>query len=150
MRVAGGEATMAVIGSSHFFEVVAGGVVIAEMLVSSGPGLRGLPEPVRVGAGGEWRYEHRRGHVGYHFELYSSTCSSEVLRETTARLATPGPNRLSYVFPEGEGAPGAITCLEWQLDVSRITVETYHTFPGEPAIVRSRSVVDISERGVAP
>ena len=146
----GGEVTLAVIGSSHFLEVVAGDVVISEMLVSRRPRLEGLPEGVRVGTVGEWRRELRLNGVTYRFELHSSRCSPEDLDRDTARLVLSAANRLSYVFPSRAGETGAITCIEWQVDGSRITVETYHTFPGEPAIVRSRSVVDLPERGGAP
>ncbi len=142
--------TLAVIGSSHFLEAVAGDVVISEMLVSRRPPLEGLPEGVRAGAAGEWRRELRRDGMVYHFELHYSRCSPEELDRDSARLALPAPNRLSYVFPSRASETGAITCIEWELDGSRITVETYHSFPEEPAIVRSRSVVDLPERGGAP
>lgn len=148
LRLPGGGVTLAVIGSSHFLEVVAGGMVMSEMLVSHDPALEGLPQPVKVGAVSGWRHERRRGNVAYQFELHTSSCSFGDLDRETARLAVSSRNRLSYVFPSRDGELGAVTSIEWQVEGSRITVETYHTFPGEPAIVRSRSVVDLLERGV--
>ncbi len=145
----GGEVTLAVIGSSHFLEVAAGDVVISEMLVSRRPRLDGLPDGVRIGAAGEWKRELRLNGVTYRFELHVSRYSSQELDRDTAQLALSAPTRLSYLFPRRADETGAITCIEWQLDGNRITVETYHTFPEEPAMVRSRSVVDLPEKGVA-
>lgn len=145
----GGEVTVAVIGSSHFLQIVAGNTLMTEVLASRRPALEGLEPTASGSAADEWQHEFQRDGVAYRFELQRSGCSVEELKRETARLAVSKANRLSCSFPDQVGDPGAITCIEWLVEGSRIAVDTYHTFPGEPAMVRSRSVIELPERGVA-
>jgi hypothetical protein len=143
----GGAVVLAVIGSSHFLQLSAGSVVMTEMLASECPSLERLSLLARSGTVADWRHEVTRDGVAYRFELHRQGCSLAELRRETVRLASPALNRLAYRFPSDRGEEGALTCLEWHAEDSRLTVETYHTYPCEPAMVLTRSVVDLPNRG---
>ncbi len=142
-----GTIRLAIIGSSHFLEIETRDVTVCEMLACPRPGLEtitGYVETMRTGKGS---HRVRLGNLGYQFNLSSSRRSSDRFLADTTELGLPKPNRLRFSFPAGDEAGSGLTCLEWQTDGNRATVATYHTFPSELAIVRTRSVIDFAEEG---
>jgi hypothetical protein len=146
----GGEVVLAIIGSSHFLQVTAGGRTVTELLTSRRPQLSESPLVTGEEMAGPWRHASRQGAGTYRFEVNRRDCTPRELELETARLTSARPSRLSYTFPAGEDEGAAVTCLDWSIEGNRITVETYHTFPGEPAMVLSRSMAALPEMGVAP
>ncbi len=148
VRLDGWKATIAIIGSSHFLEMCVSEQVTTEMLASARPGLSALPL-VATGASSELRRsETLPGGLDYRFELDWQRCGVAEFETESRGLSTPAAGRLVCEFPAGEGEPPALTCVEWRAAGTMLAVRTYHTFPGEYTIVRSRSLVELPERGV--
>ena len=147
--VPGGEAVLAIIGSSHFLEIGIGGAVLTEMLASVRPGLDGLltARGLRNGRGGT---QLVRDGLDYRFRLEEIHYNPVDFARETERLVREDPHRLCCRFPAGNGEASAVTCLDWQIGPQVLNLDTYHTFPGESTIVRSRTVVGFSERGGTP
>ncbi len=147
LALAGGRIALAIIGSSHFLEVRAGDTVLCELLACPRPGLEAAPTKVQLGDRRALAHRLRRDGLTYRFDLWRQRCSGPELEGESARLSSPGPNRLQFVFPAGESPRGAITCLEWQVEGRQVSIATQHTYPGESSIVHTRSVIDIAETG---
>ncbi len=130
-------------------EIRARGVVVTEMLASSRPELLRLPlaEHVRTDGG---RSAMAADGLSYRFQMESCRYSPEAFAGESERLTREVPDRICYRFPSLDGKPGAVTCLDWRVDAGELTLETYHTFPDQWTVVRSRSGVGFPEMGVAP
>lgn len=149
LALPGGEVTLAIIGSSHFLEISSGDTLLTEMLTSARPGLDHLPmaRPLRTGHEG---VRLIRGGLDYRFRVEHLRYRTESFDKESRRLTQDAAYRLSYSFPAGPHETGAVTCLDWRVDGPRFALETYHTFPGESAIVRSRTEVGFPEKGGSP
>ena len=145
-----GEATLAIIGSSHFLELTAGDSAFTEMLSSSGPDSEALPLLARIEGPRGRHFRRVDGRITYRFEMRRKDLDAAEFRAETERLTHEDPDRISFRFPAEGDEPGGVTCLEWRVDAGTLRVETHHTFPGELAVVRSRTAIGFPERGVAP
>lgn len=149
LRLPLGSLVLAIIGSSHFLEIQARATVLCELLSCADPNLEGLPSTAEMAKGGEWSHGVRRRDVTYRFEGWRRVCSTREFETETARLSAPGAGELHYLFPQREGPGSALTSLAWQVEGSRATIATYHTFPNELTIVQTRSVIDFAEAGAS-
>lgn len=149
VQLSGGRMTLAVIGSSHFLEIESRGSAMCELFTCPTNGLAGLQCDHKMSDGASWKHHSAGPGLGYDFEVWRKPCSRQQFEMETRRLLEPEEHRLQYGFPKAKEADGAVTCLEWRIDGSRATVSTYHTFPGELAIIHTRSVIDLAE-AVAP
>lgn len=149
LAVPAGEVALAIIGSSHFLEIRTGGSVVTEMLASARPGLDGLltARGVKSSRSG---VRLVRDHLSYHCSLEEVRYGKADFERDTLRLSTESPQRIFFPFPAGDEGLGAVTCLDWSLEGRAFELNTYHTFPGESTIVRSRTVIGFPERGGTP
>ncbi len=149
LELPGGRITLAIIGSSHFLEIETGGDRLCELLACPRPGLDNLAEWAETIGGDGWSHRLRRGTISYSFDLWKRRYPQGSFEETCAGLSLPGPQRLRFAFPGGDGAGSALTCLEWRLEGKQTAISTHHTFPGELAIVHTRSVIDFADAGAS-
>lgn len=145
----GGQLTLAILGSSHFLEVRVGNRWLCELLACRRPDL----DPARLRrthrGSRDWAHRLQLGALEYDFELWRRDCAPAEFEAECSRLSTPSPRRLGYTFPGEEGSAGGITCLEWSVEGGRATVTTYHTFPGEAALVQSRTTIQARGNGAS-
>lgn len=145
-----GQITLAVIGSSHFLEIRFGPSLLCELLACAHPALDAVGGRLRRVVGGDsWELRLRRRAMEYRIELRRDRLSPKQFEMATVRMSEEGHDRLHFCFPPHDGQVGAVTCLDWRVEASTATVDTYHTFPGELTIVQTRSVIDLAEAGAA-
>ena len=147
LRLPGGGITLAIIGSSHFLEIETADEALSELLACPRPGLDALPGYAETMEADSWSHQEERKALSYRFDLRRRHYRLREFEEKSSRLATPAPERLSYVFPGSDGSGSALTCLEWRIAGRRAAIATYHTFPDELTIVQTRSVIDFAETG---
>jgi hypothetical protein len=145
VRIEGGSLTLAIIGSSHFLEFEAGGTVMCELFACPTGGMAGLECVHRLSDGATWKSRRREKGLAYEFHTWCEPCSRQQFAAESLRLRDTAERRLHYSFPKSREAESAVTCLEWQTHDTVAMVSTYHTFPGELAIVHTRSVIDFTE-----
>lgn len=148
-RVAFGStvASIAIIGSSHFLEVDNGGRVFTEMLASTG-GTSGALPPLKLLRGCPGSHELEVNGLSYRFQMDSRRYGRTEFERESDRLSGDADGRIWYRFPARIGESAAVTCLDWRASSSGLTLETYHTFPGESTVVRSRTRIGLPERRV--
>ncbi len=145
VQLAHGRLTLAIIGSSHFLEIAAGNAALCELLACPTIAMAGLRCSYRLSGGTDWSHRYHAGGFTYGFDLWQERIGRRQFLAESRRLTEPGEHRLHYSFPKSRGADGAVTCLDWQIEGCVATVATYHTFPGELSVVRTRSVIDFTE-----
>ena len=145
VQLAGGRITLAIIGSSHFLEIDTRGTAICELFACPSGDLAGLQCGHKTSDGASWKYGSLGPGLAYDFEMWRERLGRHQFEIESLRLQESKERRLHYSFPKAKETGSAVTCLEWQIDGAKAIVSTYHTFPGELAIVHTRSAIDLAK-----
>jgi len=148
LRLEGGSIRLGIIGSSHFLEIeTSDGTTVTELLSCPRPSLEPLAGRARALEAAKAPLGFSRGRLSYRFSSHIESLDPERFRREAAALEEPAQRRLRYLFPGADGARGAVTCIEWEVQGHRAVVSTHHTFPGESRIVHTRSVIQLATAG---
>ncbi|HEX2923022.1 MAG TPA: DUF2617 family protein [Chloroflexota bacterium] len=145
IQLANGRLTLAIVGSSHFLEMETGRVALSELLACPTDAMAKMECSHRLSETASCNRQYRTAGLAYDFRIWKDRLEERAFEAESRRLMKHTERRLSYSFPKSREAVSAVTCLDWQIDDCVATVATHHTFPGELAVVHTRSVIDFSE-----
>lgn len=146
VQIPAGELVLAIIGSSHFIEIRGLGVTLCELLTCPNSKLSSV---IGEGKSCAARYSRQleREKLSYSFNCQRHDLTRQQFDTETAEISELRGGRLVYIFPGKQGPNSALTSLEWQVEMHRAGITTYHTFPDELAIVQSSTVIGFAEAG---
>ncbi len=144
-----GSIALAIIGSSHYLEIRSTGATLCEMLACPHPGLEAVARRAEWNGEGLYDYQTSVNRLSYRFRLSRQSLAARQFEAEGLRLSIDHPHRLSYCFPGGRSGGNALTCVDWEMERSRVVISTHHTFPDELVIVHTRTMIDLAEAGAS-
>ena len=133
---------VAIIGQSHVLHFFDGEAGFSEIMLCVPHDLTAYHPICRATSLVDFRFSTVNGRFKYATQISTRWATSPDMWSTLTQIAEPYDDSVEFHFPQGDMLQTPVTTVVWRVDKSTLVVQSIHTFPGEHAVVKTKTRIN--------